>query len=126
MKKFVQFISLALVAVMCVALLASCAPASDPDKAVAALKDAGYTALKLPALGSATAIVTGTNLDDNKKTQVVYIRYYASAEDAKTAYESLKDESDKDKKNADESDWVFAKSGKMVYWGTKDAIKAAR
>ena len=136
MKKFVQFISLALVAVMCVALLASCAPASDPDKAEKALKDAGYTAVvdkKLLPAGykvvtgkDIDAVLTGTKTDDNKNVQHVTIVYFANAEDAKTAYESLKDESDKDKKNADESDWVFAKSGKMVYWGTKDAIKAAR
>ena len=33
MKKFVKILSLSLVAVMLLATLASCAPASDPDKA---------------------------------------------------------------------------------------------
>lgn len=134
MKKYAQLISLALVAVMCVALLASCAPASDPDKAVAALKDAGYTAVKdtnfTPAAYKAltgtniSAVVTATKTDDDKNVQSVTIVYFENAKDAKTAYEKLEDKSNEEKK--DESDWVFAKSGKMVYWGTKTAVKEAR
>ena len=63
MKKFAQFISLALVAVMCVALLASCAPASDPDKAEKALKDAGYTAaVDKKILPAAYKIATGKDV----------------------------------------------------------------
>lgn len=134
MKKYAQLISLALVAVMCVALLASCAPASDPDKAVAALKDAGYTAVKdtnsIPAAyklltgTNISAVVTATKTDDDKNVQSVTIVYFENAKDAKTAYEKLEDKSNEEKK--DESDWVFAKSGKMVYWGTKTAVKEAR
>lgn len=134
MKKYAQLISLALVAVMCVALLASCAPASDPDKAVAALKDAGYTAVKDTNLTPAaykvltgtniSAVVTATKTDDDKNVQSVTIVYFENAKDAKTAYEKLEDKSNEEKK--DESDWVFAKSGKMVYWGTKTAVKEAR
>ena len=137
MKKFAQFISLALVAVMCVALLASCAPASDPDKAVAALKDAGYVAGKdtgLSAFISAltgnklSAVVSGTKTDDDKNLQTVYILYYETADDAKSAYESsaLKKYFDDKKENKEETDYVYAKSGKMVYFGTKTAIKDAR
>ena len=131
MKKFAQLISLALVAVMCVALLASCAPASDPAKAEKALKDAGYTtvkdttaAYKLLTGKNVKTVLTGTKTDDDKNVQHITIVYFDKAEDAKTAYEKLADESDKEKK--DESDWVFAKSGTMVYWGTKTAVKDAR
>ena len=79
MKKFAQLISLALVAVMCVALLASCAPASDPAKAEKALKDAGYTAVKDTTITPAVykrligknveAVLTGTKTDDDKNVQ---------------------------------------------------------
>ena len=134
MKKFAQLISLALVAVMCVALLASCAPASDPAKAEKALKDAGYTtakdtsitpaAYKLLTGKNVNTVLTGTKTDGDKNVQHITIVYFDKAEDAKTAYEKLADESDKEKK--DESDWVFAKSGTMVYWGTKTAVKDAR
>lgn len=131
MKKFAQLISLALVAVMCVALLASCAPASDPAKAEKALKDAGYivdataiTLLVKAATDSVKTVVSATKTDNDKNVQHVTIVYFDSAEDAKTAYEKLQSVSDKEKK--DESDWVFAKSGTMVYWGTKTAVKDAR
>ena len=131
MKKFAQLISLALVAVMCVALLASCAPASHPAKAEKALKDAGYivdataiTLLVKAATDSVKTIVSATKTDNDKNVQHVTIVYFDSAEDAKTAYEKLQSVSDKEKK--DESDWVFAKSGTMVYWGTKTAVKDAR
>ena len=131
MKKFAQLISLALVAVMCVALLASCAPASDPAKAEKALNDAGYTVdataitlLVKAATGSVKTVVSATKTDNDKNVQHVTIVYFYSAEDAKTAYEKLQSVSDKEKK--DESDWVFAKSGTMVYWGTKTAVKDAR
>lgn len=132
MKKFAQFISLALVAVMCVALLASCAPASDPDKAVAALKDAGYVAGKDTGLSAVISALTGNKLSavvsGTKTDETVYILYYETADDAKSAYESsaLKKYFDGKKENKEETDYVYAKSGKMVYFGTKTAIKDAR
>ena len=47
MKKTLRLIALALVLVMSVAMLASCAtPNKDPDDAIAALEDNGYTAAK--------------------------------------------------------------------------------
>ena len=76
------------------------------------------------ATGSVKTVVSATKTDDDKNVQHVTIVYFDSAEDAKTAYEKLQSVSDKEKK--DESDWVFAKSGTMVYWGTKTAVKDAR
>ena len=38
MKKFAKVMALALIAVLSLAVLVSCGPASDPDKAEAALK----------------------------------------------------------------------------------------
>ena len=133
MKKFIRALSLLLVCVFCVALLASCAPASDPDKAVSALKDNGYTAAKdatiLPAAyklvtgKSISAVVSGTKIADGK-TDTVTIVYFESSKDAKDSFESLSKEADEDKK--DESDWVCKQSGSLIYWGTKDGVKAAR
>ena len=75
MKKFVKILSLSLVAVMLLAMLASCAPASDPDKAVEALKAEGYTtfrdntvfptAFKLAGY-SLNVVVTGTKTIKDK------------------------------------------------------------
>ena len=134
MKKIVKLVSLVLVAVMCVAVFASCAPASDPDKAEAALKDAGYTAAKdttlVPAAMKLTtgvnvdAVVTGTKTADGK-TDHVTIVYFADKADAKTAYEKLTDTANEDKEK-DDTDWVFKQAGNIVYWGTSAAVKAAR
>ena len=105
MKKFVKILSLSLVAVMLLAMLASCAPASDPGKAVEALKAEGYTALRdnnvIPAAFklagySLDVVVTGTKTikdKDGKKTvESVTIFYFANKEDAEKAYDKVKDE----------------------------------
>ena len=140
MKKFVKILSLSLVAVMLLATLASCAPASDPDKASQALKDDGYKVVKdttiLPDAFKLLqydldAVLTGTKTvkdkDGNNKVETVTIFYFANKEDAEKAYEKVKDEEKDSKKDSEESNWVSAtKSGKMVYFGTKQAIKDAR
>lgn len=129
MKKFAKVMALVMVAVMSLALLVSCAPNADPDKAVAALKKNGYTAAKVPAVlgvGGLETTVTGTKTtedkDGNKKVETVTIMYYGSAEQAQKAYDNVKSENEK----KDESDWTVAQSGKMIYFGTSAAIKAAR
>ena len=140
MKKFVKILSLSLVAVMLLAMLASCAPASDPGKAVEALKAEGYTALRdnnvIPAAFklagySLDVVVTGTKTikdKDGKKTvESVTIFYFANKEDAEKAFDKVKDKEKDSKEDSEESNWVSAtKSGKMVYFGTKQAIKDAR
>ena len=125
---------------MLLATLASCAPASDADKAVEALKAEGYTtfrdntvfptAFKLAGY-SLNVVVTGTKTvkdKDGKDTvETVTIFYFADKDNAEKAYEKVKDEEKDSKKDSEESNWVSAtKSGKMVYFGTKQAIKDAR
>lgn len=140
MKTFAKILCLSLVAVMLCATLASCAPAAKAEDAVAALKDNGYTALKddnaIPALlklagvNGVETVVTASKVDSDNKYQTIKIVYFGSASDAKDAEENVTkyvDEKEKDdKEKADESDWVFKRSGKMIYFGTKDAVKAAR
>ncbi len=148
MKKFVKILSLSLVAVMLLAMLASCAPASDPDKADQALDEKGYIVVKdtkvIPAIYKALgydldAVVTGaktaTDKDSNKTIEYITIYYFANKEDAEKAYEKVKSDEKEDKKknqekNADAkeaSTWVSAtKSGKMIYFGTKQGVKDAR
>ena len=75
MKKTLRLIALALVLGMSVAMLASCgAPNKDPDDAVAALKDNGYTAGKdNVAIPTALRIlgVDGVKAADVKDIQLV-------------------------------------------------------
>ena len=125
MKKFVRILALALVAVMLCATLASCGgPNKDPDKALAALKEEGYTAVKVGDYVSGTKLVKD---DDGKdKVEHVTIYYYDSKEDATAAMEKIQKLADEEKDDKD-TDWVGAtQSGSMIYFGTKAAIKAAK
>lgn len=132
MKTFAKILCLSLVAVMLCATLASCAPASDPDKAISALKDAGYTAAKDTTLVPAALALLGVKgidavISGTKSGEHVTVIYFTDSDSAKNAEEKVTkyvDDEEKDKK--DDSDWVFKRSGKMIYWGTKNAVKDAR
>lgn len=134
MKKTLKIVAIMLVAVMSLAVLVACAPNADPDKAVAALKEAGYTATKYGTLGSLFTDSQGCYVegfkyikdeDGNKKVEYIKIRYYDTADEAKEAWETIKAESDKNE-NKNDSDWEVGSSGKMIWYGTSAAIKAAR
>ena len=126
MKKFAKIMAVVLVAAMALAVLVACGPASDPDKAKAALEANGYTAVNLPTGGIAgvKAIVSGTKglLSGNAQTITIY--YFNDADAANDAWEEIKQKSDSEGK--DKSDWVIAKSGTMIYYGTSQAVKDAR
>ena len=138
MKKFAKIAALALVVVMSLAMLVACAPNSNPDKAIEALKKNGYTAAKdenvvpaaLTRVGGkgVEAVISGTKSTgegDNAKVDHVTVIYFASADQAKTAWDKVKSYAEKDK-DSKESDWTITQSGKMIYYGTKAGIAAAR
>ncbi len=134
-KSIVKILTLALVAVMMCAVLVSCAaPASNPDDAEKALKDNGYTVVRIDnsgigAIGLAVftavgiedieTVITGTDGDE-----AITIFYFEDAEAANEQWEDVQEWS-ADEKDED-SDWVLKKSGKMIYAGTKEAVKAAK
>ncbi len=138
MKKFAKVFAVALVCVLAVAMFVACAPNSDPEKAKAALEKNDYKALHddkvIPAaltlLGvkGVDSAVTGTKTvddGDSKKTESVTIVYFSSADAANDAWDEMQKYADDQNKDKD-SDWTVKKSGKMVYFGTSAAIKAAR
>ena len=133
MKKMIKLIALALVLTLSVVMLASCnAPNSNPEKAVAALKEADYKAVEddtvtplfLAGLGikDVDVVVTGTAVID-KKVEHVTIIYFESADAAKAAWEDVKEYAETDKGEED-TDWTIDRSGKMIWYGTEAAIKA--
>ena len=139
MNKLVRILCAVLVAVTLCATLASCGgPSKNREKAVEALKAADYIVTDdtkgAPALFKLQEIdldahVTATKFtkDDegNAVTEHVSIYYFADAENAKKAMEKIADD-EKDQKQ-DNDRWISAtRSGSVVYYGTKQAIKDAK
>ncbi len=138
MKKFAKIAALALVVVMSLAMLVACAPNSNPDKALEALKKNGYTAAKdanvvpaaltLVGVKGVDTVISGTKSSgegDDAKVDHVTVIYFASADQAKAAWDKVKSYAEKDEDSKD-SDWTITQSGKMIYYGTKAGIAAAR
>ena len=139
MKKAIKLIALSLVLVMAVLALASCAsPNADPDKAKEALENNDYSVQKLSGKISTAAIsaivgedvdcvLTAQKVDKEAETfDALCILYFEDAEDANDAWEKAQDYAE-DAKDEDvkDSEWVVEKSGKMIWFGTKNAVKAA-
>ena len=132
MKTFVKVLALSLVAVMMCAVLVSCGgPNKDPKKAAEALEEAGYAVQladeNMPEGYEATIIATKIDLE-NEKVDFISIAYYSDTEvlnaDWEEAQDSVKDMAEE--MGLEESEIVVKKSGKMIYIGTKDAVKAAK
>lgn len=135
MKKALSIVAvLALVAVLGVALVA-CIP-GDPDKAKANLEEAGYsvsvakagdgigvqTGLELTYGKGCIATVTGVkgefSLAQGADVDMINIIYFKDSASAKAYWETIKDEEVKE-------GWEAKQSGKVVYAGTEEAVKAA-
>lgn len=145
MKTTLRILALCMVAVLMVGVLAACAPNKDPKKAAANLKEEGYTvtsvtkgstvddlaisavelALKIEGV---EAIVSGYKSVKDEDDEMIAIYYFDTAAHAKDAFEKVQDaieEDEKDDKSENKKEIVIKKSGKMIYGGTKAAIKAA-
>ncbi len=122
MKNVIRVTAMALLFVMCACLFVSCVPATDPEKAVAALKDADYTAANTK-IGSIGALLVPDGVENvvtgAKKDSAVTIYYFDESKNAKAYWDEKKD----DLKEDYESAGIF---GKVVYFGDKDAVNAAR
>ena len=136
MKNVLRLLALSLVLVVMLGAFASClsgAPNADPEKAKEALEDADYdvlyasNALEATFLGAwydgCEAAIFANNDDD-----AIWIWYFEETDDADDAWEKIEDFAEELKEEAEEEneDIVVKKSGKMIYIGTKDAVKAAK
>lgn len=120
MKKVVSVIAVvALVAIMATVLVA-CVP-TDPAKAESNLKEAGYLVAPLPLLGVAGVdeVIMATTLEER-----IIIVYFESS-DAASEFYGDKDYEKLLKEELGIEDAVYKKQGKIVYLGTKEAVKAA-
>ena len=138
MKMTIKILAVAMVAIMLCLTLASCgAPNSDPDKALEALKENGVTwagkddkvapgLMKIAGIDGVDCVVSGTGKIDDEYAHITII-YFEEAEDAKEEWEDVQKYADDEKdEDAKDSKWVCKKSGKMIYYGTKNAVAAAK
>ena len=137
-----------LLAVMLIAMMAisftSCGIPSDPAKAKANLEGEGYKVLleqvDLGDLGNMLGDKTEANLVATKGEESVTITWYKEEADAKTAYDALKktfedakaqlekmeDGEQKDALKKEIDNAAYGRSGKIVWFGTKAGVKAAK
>lgn len=139
MKKFAKITAFILVVAMSLALLVACGPASNPDKAEAALKENGYTPVHMNGAFStgATAGLLGLKGEDvtdivfavNKDGDGILAIYCKDAGTAKSVVAKAQENIQKIEnllniKFTGESD--VQRSGAILYTGTEAGIKAAR
>ena len=138
MKKIISFVCLLALTLSCLFVFTSCGgPNSDPDKALAALKENGVSwaakddklipgLLKIAGIDGVDCVVSGTGEIDDEYAHITII-YFNDADAAKAEWEDVQEYAEDEKDDeAEESNWVCKKSGKMIYYGTENAIKAAK
>ena len=141
MKKFTKIVAIALVLAMSVAVFASCAKVSKGyEKAKKALADAGYVVdttsgewgsqvADVESMISAFKIREGTENDKNPKASGgIMIYYFKSEKAANKAWDkTIKNDYESAKKRAakEEIELISKREGKVIYYGTQDAIDVA-
>lgn len=141
MKKRITLVAVLAVVLACAMLFAACTPASNPETAKEKLDKKGYSVsldTNLAPAGLALVGITGVktvltaSYSDDDTTEFLTVWYFSSASDVKEVWEKAKSyasdqekDKEKDKKDKEESNWTVGKSGKMIWFGTKNAVKAA-
>ena len=139
MKKFAKVMALAMVAVLSLAALVACGPASDPNKAEAALKENGYAPTHLNGTISTgvTAGILGLKGEDvtdivfaiNKDGDGIIAIYCKDSATAKSVLSKAQENLKKIEETLQikfEGESNVQRSGKVLYTGTEAGIKAAR
>ena len=141
MKKFTKIVAIALVLAMSVAVFASCAKVSkNYEKAKKALSDAGYVVdstagewgsqvADVESMIAAYKIREGTENDKNPKASGgIMIYYFKTEKAANRAWDkTIKSDVESAQKRAakEEMELICKREGKIIYYGTQDAIDVA-
>ena len=133
MKKIIKLLAMALV-VLSLTFVFACAPSSSPTKARDSLEKNGYSvALARDAFslgltegflgldsGDLVAVITAT-----KEGDAITIIYFEEAEEARECIKLFGDDLKDFIETETDAEILVKQSGKMIYIGTKAAIKAA-
>ena len=143
MKKFLRTISAAILVAVTAIMFVSCGIPSDPAKAQSNLEKNGYsvdTTWSLALVQGAVLVDGGTSASGNVSNVIyasnddgesVLIVYFKDTSTAKNYLSKIKDwykqatEDNKDEEQKD-SDTQSGRSGKVLYIGTKAAVKAVK
>ena len=136
MKKIVSTVLICVLLLGCIFTLTSCfGPNSDPEKAKASLEEVGYSvtltdndlALALLGLDGLSAVVNAfkVSLGNGLNFDGVTIYYFEDSDSAKSAYDKIVGEAE-EKEEEEEATIEVGKFGKLVWYGTAQAIDAAK
>ena len=132
MKKIIKLLAMALV-VLSLTFVFACAPSSSPTKARDSLEKNGYS-VALSRDAFSLAITEGLlNLDGDlvavitaaKEGDAITIIYFEEAEEARECFKLFGDDLKDFIETETDAEILVKQSGKMIYIGTKAAIKAA-
>ena len=124
MKRIISTVLVCVLLLGCVFSLASCGgPNSDPEKAKESLKDEGYTVI--PSLA---ALVPGIKNAYSARKGSDWIELYYLTEDADldAVYEYVEGLYNDAKEKDEDIDLVIGKNSDVMWFGTSDAVKAAK
>ena len=126
MKRIISLVLVCVMLVGCAFTLSSCGgPNSDPMTASKNLKDAGYIVVPIDAagIGGIEKSISAYKIGSDDAVQIFYLSEDADFDEAYGYVEALFDEAKENNKDINVS---IGKSGNMIWFGTKDAIKAAK
>ena len=113
---------------LCLCSLCACAvPNSNPERAMASLEEAGYTVTEKRV---SALIHFGEGLsrafEASRDWEVIHVLYYESDSAADTAFETVRTLGDSYRPSGiGEDEWIVKRSGKCIYFGTKQAARDA-
>ena len=151
MKKWLKIIALSLALIMSVMAFAACdngkddddekketaVPNSDPDKAEEALEDADYEVYTMDSADELAfleetfgegieAYISATKVgEDEELEDAIVIIYYEDEDAAADAYDTVEEFMEMELEEVDLT-VTMDTDGNMIWYGTKDAIKAAK
>lgn len=139
MKRFAKVMSVVMVVVLALAVMVSCGPASDPNKAEAALKENGYAPVHMNGAFSTGATAALLGLGGSDVTDIVFAVnadgdgmlaiYCKDSGTAKSVLTKAQDVIKQIETNLNiefKGESNVQRSGKVLYTGTEAGIKAAR
>ena len=135
MKKFLSCALVMITVLSLLLVLVSCGakPNEDPDKVVAALEAAGYEDVYKTSKGFSYLGVSGidwkvSGIIMEPKCEWIEVYYFESTTAANNAWEKMQEEAQSWFNNPSDygSKFVCEKSGNMIWFGTENAVKAAK